>query len=67
MPPSTLPPLEIYNIYIGFDHIKDGDMRKKFETMATSFFLPPEEVDALKEIGKTLLDESKDFERLTGL
>jgi NTE family protein len=53
-----------YFITLDFQSIADAKERSVFNTMATSFSLPAEEVDALKEAGHRMLRESDDFQRL---
>lgn len=60
-----LEPIDLYPIYVGFDQIRDPDERRKFFDMATSFHLPPTQVDALINIGPKLMDQSEAFNALT--
>ncbi|MDT8287750.1 MAG: patatin-like phospholipase family protein [Elusimicrobiales bacterium] len=56
--------VQLYNIYIGFERIADAERRSYFQHMATSFHLPAQQVDDLRAIAGTLLDESEEFQRL---
>ncbi len=62
----TKPPvaIETYRIYVGFDQIKDAKEREYFLNLPTTFHLPAEAVDKLREIGPTILDESEEFQSL---
>lgn len=53
-----------YFITLDFESIADPAARSVFNNMATSFSLPAEEVDALKQAGHRLLRESGEFQRL---
>jgi len=53
-----------YLITLDFESIADAGKRSVFNNMATSFSLPAEEVDALKQAGRRLLRESEEFQRL---
>ena len=64
MPSGSPPPVDLYPIYVGFDQISDDATRKYYQTMATSFHLPVKEVDDLRKIAGTILDQSKEFGQL---
>lgn len=66
MPAGSPPPVDLFPIYVGFDQISNGAERKYYQTMATSFYLPVQEVDDLRKVAGTILDHSKEFERLKG-
>ena len=51
-------------IEIGFDELEDDEERAYFNALPTSFNLPPEAVDRLREVGARLLRNSPDFQRL---
>jgi NTE family protein len=53
-----------YFITLDFESIADPQTRSIFNNMATSFSLPAEEVDALKEAGHLLLRQSPEFRKL---
>ena len=53
-----------YFIELKFDDLPDLKMRNITNNMATSLSLPDDQVDMLYEAGRTLLRESKDFQRL---
>ena len=55
-----------YFITLDFESIADPEKRSVFNNMATSFSLPAEEVDALKEAGHRLLRQSPEFQQLLG-
>jgi NTE family protein len=57
-------PIETYGIYVGFDQIKDTKEREHFLNLPTTFYLPKEAVDELREIGPKILDESEEFQNL---
>jgi NTE family protein len=59
-----LPKLTLHAMDISFDAVKDPAERQRFMNMPTSFVLPPEDVDGLREIGGRLLRESPDYQSL---
>jgi NTE family protein len=54
---------ELGFIYIGFDLLSDAAERDKFFNMKTSFSLPEEQIDELRNIAKRLLDESETYRK----
>jgi NTE family protein len=59
-----LPKLTLHAIDVSFDAISDPKERDRFLNMPTTFVLPAEDVDRLREIGGRLLRESVDFTEL---
>jgi NTE family protein len=51
-------------IEVSFDVIDDDGQRSYFKQLPTSFTLKHEEVDRLREAGRSILLESPDFQRL---
>jgi NTE family protein len=49
---------------VTFDSIPDPDEREIFMNMPTSFVLPDEDIDRLREIAGRLLRQSVDYEAL---
>lgn len=62
--PDDFKPLDLYEIYVGFDQIKEPARREKFLNMATSFYLPEKQVKALIEIGPELMEQTPAFTAL---
>ena len=60
-PPASV---DTYAIYVGFDQIKDPKVREEFLNLPTAFRLEKEEVDKLRTIGPTILDQSRGYEDL---
>ena len=56
--------VKTYMINVGFDELEDEDERRYFKRIPTSFKLSDKEVDRLREVGRRLLRESPDFQRL---
>lgn len=54
--------VNIFLIYLDFDSIIDLDKRRYFNSMATSFSLPNDEVDSLISAGHELLQDSPEFQ-----
>lgn len=51
-------------IEIGFDDLDNDEERAYFNALPTSFNLPPEAIDRLREVGSRLLRASPDYQRL---
>jgi len=51
-------------IEVSFDDLDDEEERAYFNALPTSFNLPPEAIDRLREVGARLLRESPDYQRL---
>ncbi|MGR9109031.1 MAG: patatin-like phospholipase family protein [Gammaproteobacteria bacterium] len=64
LPGGELAQLEIYLSHISFQSIEDPVRRHKFLNLPTTFALPEEDVDALKDIARSLLLNDADFKRL---
>ena len=59
-----LPKLTLHTMDVSFDAIKDPKLRERLMNMPTTFVLPAEDVDALREAGGKLLRESADYQEL---
>lgn len=58
----ALPKLDLMTLDISFDAIPDPKERASFMNLPTSFALPPEDVDRLREVAGRLMRESPDFQ-----
>jgi NTE family protein len=58
------PSVELYAIDVSFSQIADAEERHYFENLTTSFVLPAEAVDRLRDIGARLLRASPQYQRL---
>ncbi|MCG8634147.1 MAG: hypothetical protein MI863_09985, partial [Desulfobacterales bacterium] len=56
--------VDLYLSHLTFDSIEDDKTRHWFKNLPTSFQLEGETVDKLKNMGKTLLNEDKNFKTL---
>lgn len=61
---DTLYKFDLYLSHLTFDAITDDNTRHWFKNLPTSFKLPGETVDKLKDMGKTLLQNTKDYQKL---
>ena len=59
---ARIPKLELQVIDISFDAIQDPSDRAYFMNMPTSFVLPAEDVDRLRDIAGQILRQSEEFE-----
>jgi NTE family protein len=62
--PGACGDIQFYVVEVKFDALKDDAERHYFKRLPTSFKLPAETVDKLREIANRLLDESDEFQRL---
>jgi NTE family protein len=49
-------------VVVDFDNVKDDEKREMLKEIPTSFSLTPEQVTALRQAGKDLLQESKEYQ-----
>jgi NTE family protein len=66
MPFSAPPHAEYYRIDVAFDALSDARERRYFKNLPTSFELPSDAVDRLREVGGRLLRQSASFQKLVG-
>ena len=59
---SDSPQVEVHFSVLTFDQVKDKNERAKFDAMPTTFHLQPEQVDDLRSLGSSLLDQSEEFQ-----
>jgi NTE family protein len=57
-----LPKLSVHTLDISFDAIRDPKERAYFMNLPTSFVLPAEDVDRLREVAGQLMRDSQDFQ-----
>jgi NTE family protein len=56
--------LEFYLIEVSFEQVPDKEEQRYLQNLPTSFVLPPEAVDRLRDAGGKLLRDSPEFKRL---
>jgi NTE family protein len=56
--------IQFYVVEVKFDALKDEAERMHFKRLPTSFKLPPEEVDNLRNVAHRLLVNSEEYQRL---
>jgi NTE family protein len=61
---AAVPKLSFDAIDVSFDSIENPDERRYFMNLPTSFVLPPEAVDKLRELGGRLLRESPTYQEV---
>lgn len=66
LPGGELYAFDLYLAHVAFDYIGDPKVRFDFKNLPTTFSLPEETVDALKEMGRKLLRGNGEFKRLLG-
>ena len=62
--PGSCGDIEFYLVEVKFDALPDASERSYFKRLPTSFTLPPEEVDKLRQAARRILSNSRDFKRL---
>jgi NTE family protein len=63
---AATPGRTAYFVDVSFERLKDPAEREALRRFVTSFKLPPEQVDKLRDVGARLLRESPAFGRLLG-
>ncbi len=61
---ARVPKVDIQIVDVAFDAIRDADQRAHFMNLPTSFVLPPEDIDRLREMAGLLLRQSPDYATL---
>jgi NTE family protein len=56
-----LPTIEFYPIVLSFNDVSDPQDRDFFNALPTTFSLPPETVDRLRAVGRSLLQSNREF------
>jgi NTE family protein len=62
--PGACGDIRFYLIEVKFDALKDGEERDYFNGLPTSFTLPPEAVDRLRDAARRILVQSDEFQQL---
>ncbi len=62
--PRAIDAVEQYLIVLDFKRIADQAERERFLSMRTSFFLPPSDVDDLIGMGRTMILDHPEYQRL---
>ena len=58
---ASVPKINLHAIDISFDAIRDPEERAVFMNLPTSFVLPAEDIDRLREIASRLLRQSAEY------
>jgi len=62
--PGSCGDINFYVVEVKFDALRDEAERMYFKRFPTSFKLPPEKVDQLRDVAHRILGESEEFQRL---
>jgi len=62
--PGSCGDINFYVVEVKFDALRDEAERMYFKRFPTSFKLPPEKVDQLRDVAHRILDESEEYQRL---
>ncbi|MDE2085607.1 MAG: patatin-like phospholipase family protein [Xanthomonadaceae bacterium] len=63
MRPPGAPRVDVNFAVLTFNQVRDPAERRRFNAMPTTFHLKPAQVDALRQLAGTLLDQSPEFQR----
>jgi hypothetical protein len=55
--------VDLYAAQVAFEYIESDSERHWFKNLPTNFQLPPETIDKLRDIGRTLLSEDDQFQK----
>jgi len=58
---ASVPKVTLDALDVSFDAIRDPQERTEFMNLTTSFVLPPEDVDRLREVAGRLLRQSAEY------
>jgi NTE family protein len=61
---AIVPKLDLHAVSVSFDEIPDPEERTYFMELPTSFVLPPEAVDRLRDVAGRLMRQSPDYQRM---
>ena len=56
--------VELYPVQVAFEYIASADERNWFKNLPTTFELPRDTIDRLREVGRRLLAEDPKFQEL---
>jgi NTE family protein len=59
---AEVPKVTLEVVDVSFESIKDPNERARFMNLPTSFVLPPDDVDALRDVAGRLMRQSVDYE-----
>ena len=62
--PGTCGDIMFYMVKVGFDALPDDEERKCMKSLPTSFVLPPEDIDHLRDVAHRVLVQSAEFQQL---
>jgi NTE family protein len=61
---ASIPKMDIHVLEVTFDRIADQERRKHLQDLPTSFVLPDEDVDELRQIAGELMRQSPDYKEI---
>lgn len=61
---AALPKLSLHTVDVSFEELRDPAERDFFMNLPTSFVLPPEAIDRLREVAGRLLRQSPDYQSM---
>jgi NTE family protein len=61
---ASVPKIDLHVLDVSFDAISDPKERAYFMDLPTSFVLPAEDIDRIREIANTLLHQSAEYETI---
>lgn len=61
---ASIPKVDVHVMEVSFARVKDPQQRERFQSLPTSFALPAEDVDGLRDIAGELMRQSPEYEKL---
>ena len=61
---ASIPDIDAFVFEVSFDHIPEPERRRRFMDLPTSFVLPEQDVDELREVAGELIRQSPTFQEL---
>jgi len=61
---ASVPPLDVFVMEVSFDRIADPVRRSQFQDLPTSFVLPAEDVNGLRDVAGELMRQSPDYKAI---
>jgi NTE family protein len=62
--PGSCGDIAFYMVEVDFDALQDDEERHYMKSLPTSFVLPPEDIDHLRDVAHRVLNQSEEFQRL---
>ena len=61
---ASIPRMDVHVMEVSFDRITDPERRRQFQDLPTSFVLPEEDVDNLRDVAGELMRQSPEYKAM---